>query len=133
MADRIEAHLTVQPDESRPREEFVAVGILVNTGTESVVLNLAPLTVASLALEIVDAKGAPVLLTPPPVPDSAVRTVEIAPGKSHTVRFEGFVPQWIPIGAYRVRLRYMYRAPAPSPREWTGYMVSDWAKFRIVE
>ena len=131
MSDHLETRLTVQPAETRPRDEFVAVGTLVNTGAEPLVLNLSPLSSPSLALEIVDAQGAPVLLPPPPVPGGEVRTVELAPGQGHTVRFAGFVPQWTPFGAYRARLRYVYRPRVPSPREWTGQVVSDWVQFRI--
>jgi hypothetical protein len=76
--------------------------------------------------------GTPVLMPPPPVPDGEVRTVEMAPGQGHTVRFTGFVPQWVPAGTYRIRLRYVYRPFAPSSREWTGQVVSDWAEFRII-
>jgi hypothetical protein len=132
MVDLLEARMAVQPTETRPREKFVAVGTLVNVGTEPVTLNLAPLSAPSLALEIVEAQGAPVLLPPPPVPGGEVRTVELAPGQGYTVQFAGFVPQWVPVGTYRARLRYVNRASAPPPREWTGQVVSDWAEFRII-
>ena len=132
MAERLEARLTVKPAEAHPREEFVAVGTLVNAGAEPITLNLDPLSAPSLALEIVEALGPPVLLPPPPVPGGEVRTVELAPGQGYTVRFAGFVPQWVPVGTYRARLRYVYRASAQSPGEWTGQVVSDWAEFRIV-
>lgn len=132
MAERLEARLTVQPAEARPREEFVAVATLVNAGTEPVTLNLAPLSAPSLALEIVEPQGTPVLLPPPPVPGGEVHTVELAPGQGYTVQFAGFIPQWVPVGTYRARLRYVYRASSPSLREWTGQVVSGWAEFRII-
>lgn len=132
MSDHLEARLTVQPAETRPPEEFIAVGTLVNTGVEPMVLNPAPLSAPSLALEIVDAQGSPVLMPPPPVPGGEVTTVELAPGQEHTVQFAGFVPQWTPVGTYRVRLRYVYHPRAPSPREWTGYVASDWVQFRVM-
>ena len=132
MANRLEARLTIQPAETRSQEAFVAVATLVNAGARPVTLNLAPLSAPSLALEIEDAQGAPVLLPPPPVPGGEVHTVELAPGQGYTVQFEGFVPQWVLVGTYRVRLKYVYRPAAPSPQEWTGQAVSDWAEFRII-
>ena len=132
MADRLEVRLSVQPAEARRREEMIAKGTLVNAEVEPLILSLAPLSAPSLALEIVDAQNSPVRLPPPPVPGGVVQTVELAPGESHTVQFEGFLPQWIPTGSYKVRLRYEYRPPQPSAREWTGQVVSDWFEFRIL-
>ena len=133
MAVSLEARLTVRPGEARRREEFIAEGALVNVGDEGLVLNLAPLGAPSLALEIVDSAGSPVHLPPPPVPGAEVPRAEIMPGRSYTMKYPGFVPQWTPPGIYRARLRYTYRPASPAPREWTGLVVSEWVEFSILD
>ena len=132
MVGHLEALLSIRPAETRLQEEFIAQGTLINHGSEALILNLMPLIAPSLALEIADAAGAPVLLPPPPVPGGEIRTVEVTPGRSYTVEYPGFVPQWTPPGVYRARLRYIYQPSTPTPGEWTGKVTSDWAAFKIL-
>src|SRR6266567_2660357 len=112
--------LTVRPERSSKREDFVAIATLVNRGSESVILNLAPLTSASLALEIVDEAGSPVRLPPPPVPGGPPQRASLAPGEGETLELPSFVPQWFPAGAYRARLRYVYEPSEHARNEWSG-------------
>ena len=100
------AELVVEPTVGRA-EELTARGTLVNRGADSVAVNLDALSSPSLALEIVDAEGSPVLLPPPPVPQATPSRAELAPGGRHTVEYRGFVPHWTPPGSYRTRLRYV--------------------------
>ena len=132
MPDRLELSIIVRPVETGRREEFNALLSLANTGSDPISLNLAPLSSPSLALEIIDGRGDHVPLPPPPVPGGQSPAAELAPGRSHTVQFEGFLPQWVPGGLYRARLRYIYRPAAPSAHEWTGEAASDWAEFRVL-
>ena len=102
----LSAELVVEPAVGRA-EELKARGALVNTGADPVEINLDALSSPSLALEIVDAEGSPVLLPPPPVPQATPSRAELAPGGRHTVEYRGFVPHWTPPGSYRTRLRYV--------------------------
>ena len=91
--------------------EAEAEGVLVNTGTEPVEVDLVVLTSPSLALEVVDERGAPVVMPPPPTPGRPDVTV-LAPGERRAIPFRAFLPPSTPPGRYRVRLRY---GPARSP------------------
>jgi hypothetical protein len=104
---------------------------LTNDGVIEVKLNLSPLAGPSLALQILDAQGSPVLLPPPPVPGGEPSWAVLAPGESGRFRFAGFVPGWTAPDRYRVRLRYVYRPPSAQPPVWTGELVSDWADFEV--
>jgi uncharacterized membrane protein len=86
-------------------EDTVAEGVLVNTGTEPLEVDLVELTSPSLALEVVDDKGRPVLMPPPPTPGRP-EMIAIAPGGRRSVSFRAVVPSSAPAGRYRVRLRY---------------------------
>jgi len=86
-------------------EDTAAEGVLINTGTELVEVDLVELTSPSLALEVVDDKGRPVLMPPPPTPGRP-EFVVVAPGGRRSVPFRAFVPPSVPPGRYRVRLRY---------------------------
>jgi hypothetical protein len=86
-------------------EDTAAEGVLVNTGAEPMEVDLVELTSPSLALEVVDAKGTPVLMPPPPTPGRP-EIVTITPGGRRAVPFRAFVPASAPPGRYRARLRY---------------------------
>lgn len=86
-------------------EDTAAEGVLVNTGPEPAEVDLVELTSPSLALEVVDDKGRPVLMPPPPTPGRPEMVV-VAPGGRRSVAFRAFVPPSAPPGRYRVRLRY---------------------------
>jgi hypothetical protein len=102
----LSAELVVEPAFGRA-EELTARGALLNTSADPLEINLDALSSPSLALEIVDAEGSPVLLPPPPVPQATPSRAELAPGGRHTVEYRGFVPHWTPSGSYRTRLRYV--------------------------
>lgn len=131
MSGVLETHLTVQPQQTSKREEFVAFVFLVNNGDDALIVNLGPLASPSLALELVDTKGNPAYLPPPPVPGLAATRITLAPGQQHVLEYRGFVPQWFAPGSYRVRLRYTNRPLTPEPKEWTGQLFSDWFEFTI--
>ncbi|HVL92730.1 MAG TPA: hypothetical protein VM264_05235, partial [Acidimicrobiales bacterium] len=59
--------MNVDPAAGRP-EDMVAEATLWNDDAVEVRMNLAPLAGPSLALQILDAHGSPLLLPPPPVP-----------------------------------------------------------------
>jgi hypothetical protein len=86
-------------------EDTAAEGVLVNTGTEPVEVDLVEVTSPSLALEVVDDKGRPVPMPPPPTPGRP-EMITVAPGGRRSVPFRAFVPSSAPPGRYRVRLRY---------------------------
>ena len=86
-------------------EDTAAEGVLVNTGPEPVEVDLVELTSPSLALEVVDDQGRPVLMLPPPTPGRPEMVV-VAPGGRRAIPFRAFVPPSAPPGRYRVRLRY---------------------------
>ena len=98
---------------ARP-EEADATGVLVNAGRESVEVDLVQLTSPSLALEVVDDRGEPVHMPPPPTPGRP-DVVVLAPGERRLVEFRAFLSAWTPPGRYGVRLRY---GDAASDRVW---------------
>ena len=120
----------MQPPAGRP-EDLVAEATLTNDESTAARVNLAPLAGPSLALQLMDEQGSPVLLPPPPVPGGEPSWVSLAPGESRRFRFSGFVPSWTAAGHYRVRLRYVYQPPSPGPEDWTGELVSDWADIDV--
>ena len=86
-------------------EDTAAEGALVNTGTEPLEVDLVELTSPSLALDVIDDKGRPVLMPPPPTPGRP-EVILLAPGGRRSVPFRAFIPLSAPPGHYRVRLRY---------------------------
>lgn len=122
--------MEVRPPAARP-EELIAEATLTNDAPYQVRLNLAPLAGPSLALQILDEQGSPVLLPPPPVPGGQPDWATLAPGESRRARFGGFVPSWTAAGGYRVRLRYLYRPASAPAGAWTGELLSDWADFEV--
>jgi hypothetical protein len=127
----LQAELRVEPATTTRREELTARGTLLNAGAEPLTLELAPLSSPSLALEIVDAGGAPLLLPPPPVPRADVENVTLGPGERHAVEYRGFVPQWTKPGSYRARLRYLGRVR--SDEREPARILSAWAEFTIAD
>ena len=125
MSIELVATLAIEPRESRLPEEFVARGSITNAGPQAATLNVAALSSPSLALEIQDAHGQPVLQPPPGVPSAAPPVEQIAPGASRAVEFSGFLPAWTAPGRYRVRLRYVGGGSAP--------VVSEWAEFTLTK
>ena len=123
--------MEVHPPAGRP-DELVAEATLENDESTELRVNLSPLAAPSLALQLVDRQGAPVLLPPPPVPGGEPSWATLAPGESRRVRFPGFVPSWTIAGRYRVRFRYVHQPPAPRPGDWTGELFSDWADLQVV-
>jgi hypothetical protein len=117
------ASLTIEPSEADAAERFVAVCTLTNAGDEGVTINVAPLSSPSLALEIQDVAGAPVLQPPPPVPPSEPPMERLEPGQGTAAVFEGFLPSWTEPGTYRARCRYVAGSGDP--------VVSDWVGFRL--
>jgi hypothetical protein len=117
------ASLTIEPSEADAAERFVAVCTLTNAGDEGVTINVAPLSSPSLALEIQDVAGAPVLLPPPPVPPSEPPVERLEPGRETAAEFAGFLPSWTEPGTYRARCRYVAGSGDP--------VVSDWVGFRL--
>jgi hypothetical protein len=86
-------------------EDTTAEGVLVNTGADPVEVDLVELASPSLAIEIIDERGRPVLMPPPPTPGRP-EMVAVAPGDRRLVRFRAFVPSSAAPGRYRARLRY---------------------------
>jgi hypothetical protein len=86
-------------------EETAAQGVVVNTGAEPVTVDLVELSAPSLALEVVDERGRPLRMLPPPMPGHPDAVV-LAPGERRAVRFDAFLPARTPPGRYRVRFRY---------------------------
>jgi hypothetical protein len=86
-------------------EEAAAEGVVVNAGSEPEEVDLVVISSPSLALEIVDERGTPLRMLPPPTPGRA-ETIVLAPGERRTIPFHGFLPPSVARGRYRVRLRY---------------------------
>jgi len=86
-------------------EDVAAEGVLVNTGSEPVEVDLVELSSPSLALEVVDESGRLVPMPPPPTPGRP-DIVAVRPGGRRTVPFRAFIPLTAPPGRYHVRLRY---------------------------
>jgi hypothetical protein len=127
MAAVLRATLTIEPRYAARPEELTARCELANDGDEVAVLNLAPFSSPSLALEIVDERGEAVHLPPPPVPGADVPLADLAPGQRYSADFTGFLPTWIPPGRYRARCRYV---SGTSDGRWLEATVwSDWADF----
>jgi hypothetical protein len=99
----------------RAAGDIVAEGVVVNTGTEPVALDLVELGSPSLALEIVDDNGAPVRMPPPPTPGRQ-ELVVLQPGERRSVVFRAFMPPATRPGRYRARLRYR-----DAVSEWTAF------------
>jgi len=103
----VQLHLTLEPSASEVRkaEGTGAEGVVVNDGDQPLEVDLVVLTSPSLALEIVDAKGAALPKLPPPTPGRPELAV-LAPGERRVLPFPRFLPPRTPPGRYRVRLRY---------------------------
>jgi hypothetical protein len=123
----LRATLTIEPHRAARPEELRARCELRNDGDEAAVVNLAPLSSPSLALELTDDHDEPVHLPPPPVPPAEVPLATIAPHERREVEFVGFLPSWIPPGHYRTRFRYV---PGTGQGRWLeGTLRSEWVDF----
>lgn len=105
MQLRLELSLTPAVTEAVRAEDASAEGVLVNAGAEPVEVDLVELASPSLAIELVDDRGRPVPMLPPPTPGRPEMVV-VAPGGRHSVPFRAFVPPSALPGRYRARLRY---------------------------
>ncbi len=125
----LEATLTIEPRQAAKAEDFRARVELANEGDEPAVINVAPLSSPSLALEIADEQGEPIHLPPPPVPPVEVPIEVLAPGGRRTAEFPAFLPAWTPPGSYRARFRYI--AGRGDGRWLEGSLWSEWVEFRL--
>ena len=118
------ASLTIEPSEAGAPERFVARCRFVNQGDEVVGINRAALSSPSLALEITDAAGEPVLLPPPPVPSESPPIESLGPAEETTAAFAGFLPSWTEPGTYRARCRYAAGPGEPIHSDWVEFTLS---------
>ena len=93
------------------------------TGQGLPTVNESAVASPSLALEILDATGAPVHLPPPPIPPERPVLSRLDPGQHRTVDFNGFLPSWTEAGDYRVRCRYLLGSGDAVVSEWVGLRV----------
>jgi len=123
MLMSLDLDLTVAPPVVRRPEELTARGTFTNTGPHTFTLKTLSVSVPSLALTLRRASGAVVPLAPPPVPsaDAIQEGVDLAPGESRTVIYEGFLPQPLEPGDYELRLRY---------RDGHAIVESSWVSFK---
>jgi hypothetical protein len=115
------ATLTIEPSEADAPEAFVARCRLVNQGDQVVGINRAALSSPSLALEITDATGEPVLLPPPPVPSASPPIEPLEAAAEITAEFAGFLPSWTEPGTYRGRCRYVAGSCEPIHSAWAEF------------
>ena len=131
MGASLRASLTITPARAVRPEEFRARCEIVSEGDVAGDINLAPLSSPSLALEIVDERGQPVRLPPPPVPRPETPVARLAPGDSRVAEFSGFLPGWTPPGRYRARCRYI---PGRGQGRWLeDNLTSTWVAFELAE
>ncbi len=122
----LEARLSIEPAEADAAEAFVARCEVVNIGDSPLLINIAPLSSPSLALELADASGAPVHLPPPPVPPAQVPVETLAERERRVAEFANFLPSWTPPGTYRARCHYV---GGSGGAWWAGTVVSEWVEF----
>lgn len=115
------ASLTIEPSEADAPEAFVARCRLVNQGYQVIGINRAALSSPSLALEIKDAAGEPVLLPPPPVPSQSPPIEPLEAAEETTAKFAGFLPSWNEPGTYRARCRYAAGPGEPIHSAWVEF------------
>ena len=100
--------------------------LIRNEGPEPVTFSTATM-LGSVAFELLDDRGRRVPLGPPPMPpaDLATGLVELEPGASLPLRFQGneLLPDAPPPGRYRVR--FAGTAP-PLDGAWAGCIESPW-------
>lgn len=100
----------------------------VNDGDVSVTFLPMQVESPSLAMEILDSKGCPVRLPPPPIPDPSARPIELAPGAIHQVDYPSFLPSWTEPGQYRVRARFVVAGQEPG-----AAVLSDWIDITVLD
>jgi len=105
-------------------EAFVARIRLLNQGDDVVGINQAVLSSPSLALEITDVAGAPVLLPPPPVPPESPPIEPLEAAQETTAEFAGFLPSWTEPGTYRARSRYVAGSAEPIYSDRVEFILS---------
>ncbi len=118
----LRASLLIQPSVASRPEDFVTVGLLMNTSAETAAIELESLSSPSLALQLRAVGGETLPLPPPPVPSADHPRAQLAPGASLEIRFAGFLPSWAEPGSYAARLRYATDE---------GELYSDWASFEL--
>lgn len=131
MCATLTATLDVVPTDGAPPEDLTATAVVHNRGGEARSIDVYPLSLPALALEVTDAAATPVALPPPPVPGGETDVVTLAPNERHAIEYRGFVPSGTPPGSYRVRLQYTFRPDDPLPNAWTGTLTSEWVTFEV--
>ncbi len=130
------AQLTVRLESERRRGavpgEFGCTATITNDGDEGAEVNARQASHPSLVLEVRDAQGRPVLLSPPSAPDAEelARGETIAPGDSITVEYAGFLDRSLPAGEYAVRYASRHAATGGSDDE---PLTSEWLRFEVAE
>ena len=103
---QLRLELTLHAGRGRSDRDVEVEGVVTNTGSNPVELDLVELGSPPLALDIVDANGVPFGRLPPPTP-GRVEAAVLAPGAQRSVRFRGFMTG-APAGRYRARFRYRH-------------------------
>jgi len=121
----LQAQLKVEPRSAERPEEFRAEGVLRNVGESVEQIRSALMASPSLALEIADQNGEPVLLPPPPVPGAEERDLRLEAGAEFRTIFASFLPAWTEPGTYRIRLRYQQTPESPTVSEWVQFELAS--------
>jgi hypothetical protein len=121
----VDIRFEVTPNEG-VHQELAGRAQFINTGEATIAFLPIHVESPSLALEIEDGRGDPVLLPPPPVPDPSAQPFELAPGASYEATYLGFLPPWTQPGPYRVRARLVGVIGRG------GVAESDWSEITVL-
>ena len=132
VVNNLAAEISVTPLVKKTEDLRVTV-TLSNESQSTMRLNAMYLNAPTLRLRFVDAKGAPVATGPPPTPrpdDGKSGRVELGPGKSITVTFEGaaIFSSPLPEGKYWVSFRYRNEGSAG---DWVGVAETPRVGFEV--
>ena len=104
---------------------------ITNSGDAPIAFNLTLAANSSLVLELQDAEGKLLGLSPPspPTEDELKAMRELAPGESFTIDYFGVLDLYQPSGRYRIRYfseSYLFGGSTDDP------VASDWFEFEVV-
>jgi len=120
----LHAFLTADRRRAARPEEIRAVAELRNAGDTPTEIDPVLISSPSLALEITDDDGRPLLLPPPPLPSEQDSRVILGPGESYRATYRSFLPAWTNRGTYSVRIRYRGTAD-PVTSDWLTIAVGE--------
>ena len=129
---QLEAKIAAEKSDQLVPGEFRITVVFSNSSNTAATFNVAQAEVPSLVLQVEDAQGKTVPMSPPGAPreEQGARAKPIEPGESVTLEYVGFLDRSLAAGQYRVRY---VGAHEPTGGTQEDPLTSEWLDFDVAE